>query len=257
MIYKTLDIKDYRNGLLKDYISQSTLKARDDDDDFGFKNSWVGSVVHRILELGDKHIKSIRAEFVNQEAVDGLANERLKADRDPEHLFDNCITMATSVLRDIDIFDDIKSAYYDKSSMREVSMTTEYAGLKMKCRPDFISADGSLVIDWKTTSDIENFERSIWKYMYDVQAYFYSMVTCENFSDPFAEEKILPQFMFFVVDKKRFKTGVYRMSPESMETGHKRLDSAIVKYKQYKAGEIWTATDNEIKTVNPPRYLEV
>lgn len=249
MIHVGMSMEEYRNGVLKDYISQSKLKACGAEDNVGFMNSWVGSVVHKFMEIGMENLPKVYNEFVTDYNRAQFADQRLKADRDIESKFVECQKMAESLHMDMHHVKEIEDAYHDKKSMSEVSITFDYADLKMKCRPDLISADMSVIVDWKTTSDIAEFERSVWKYLYDVQAFFYSRAVSEH---SMGES---PSFYFVCVDKNTYQTGVYKMSSGALLTGNERLDKLIVKYKKHLAGVRETATENGVYTINIPRWM--
>jgi hypothetical protein len=53
--------------------------------------------------------------------------------------------------------------------------TDATTGLQCKCRPDWISEDGGILVDLKTTEDASprEFQRSIAKWRYHVQAGWY------------------------------------------------------------------------------------
>ena len=51
---------------------------------------------------------------------------------------------------------------------------TELCGLKWKGKADVVNHDDGLVIDLKTTKDINRFRSSAFRYNYDSQAYIYS-----------------------------------------------------------------------------------
>ena len=70
----------------------------------------------------------------------------------------------------------------------EVPMITELFGNKWKGKADIVNHEEKLIIDLKTTADIEKFQWSANKYNYDSQAYIYSKL--------FGYE-----FLFIVIDK--------------------------------------------------------
>lgn len=251
MIYRDMTMEDYRNGSLKDYISQSKLKACGAEDSVGFVNSWVGSVVHKFMEVGMDRIDVVFAEFMTDSYRAQFADQKYKADRDMDLKFVDAKKMAESIHMDLHHVKELENVYHDTATLREASVTFTYDGLPMKCRPDMVSADMSIIVDWKTTSDIAEFERSIWKYMYDVQAFFYSTALAEHSMDPLT----LPQFYFVCVDKNTFKTGVYKMSSDAYAVGEVRLKKLIRDYRIYLSGERRTATENGVFEIKPPRWM--
>ena len=88
--------------------------------------------------------------------------------------------------------------------------------LEIKCRPDFILDDYSLIIDLKTTLDAspKGFQRSLVNYQYFVQAAWYlDVVEMETGRRPEA-------FVFVAVEKQRpFNVGVYCADEQMIQVG--------------------------------------
>jgi hypothetical protein len=83
----------------------------------------------------------------------------------------------------------------------EVPMVTELFNNKWKGKADIVNHDEKLIIDLKTTADIEKFHWSASKYNYDSQAYIYSKL--------FGYE-----FLFIVIDKNTHQIGMFDCSPK-------------------------------------------
>ena len=77
----------------------------------------------------------------------------------------------------------------------------ELEGQMWKGKADIVNHDEKLIIDLKTTADLQKFRYSASKYNYDSQAYIYSSL--------FGYE-----FMFIVIDKKTHQIGIYDCSPK-------------------------------------------
>ena len=86
-----------------------------------------------------------------------------------------------------------------------------------KGKADIINHDEKLIIDLKTTSDINAFKRSSYKYNYDSQAYIYSKL--------FGYE-----MLFIVVDKDTHQIGIFDCSPEFYERGADKVERANAAY---------------------------
>ena len=99
----------------------------------------------------------------------------------------------------------------------EVPMITELFGNKWKGKADIVNHDEKLVIDLKTTADIEKFQWSASKYNYDSQAYIYSKL--------FGYE-----FLFIAIDKNTHKIGVFDCSPQFYERGEEKVRKASEAY---------------------------
>ena len=86
-----------------------------------------------------------------------------------------------------------------------------------KGKADIINHDEKLVIDLKTTADIDKFQWSASKYNYDSQAYIYSKL--------FGYE-----FLFIVIDKNTHQIGMFDCSPQFYERGEDKVRKASEAY---------------------------
>ena len=94
---------------------------------------------------------------------------------------------------------------------------TELFGNKWKGKADIVNHDEKLVIDLKTTADINKFQYSANKYNYDSQAYIYSKL--------FGYE-----FLFIVIDKTTHQIGMFDCSPKFYERGEDKVRRASEAY---------------------------
>ena len=99
----------------------------------------------------------------------------------------------------------------------EVPMITELFGNKWKGKADIVNHNEKLIIDLKTTADIEKFQWSANKYNYDSQAYIYSKL--------FGYE-----FLFIVIDKNSHQIGMFDCSPQFYERGEDKVRKASEAY---------------------------
>jgi len=99
----------------------------------------------------------------------------------------------------------------------EVPMITELFGNQWKGKADIVNHEEKLVIDLKTTADIEKFKWSASKYNYDSQAYIYSKL--------FGYE-----MLFIVIDKATHNIGMFDCSPEFYERGEDKVRRAAEAY---------------------------
>ena len=99
----------------------------------------------------------------------------------------------------------------------EVPMITELFGNKWKGKADIINHEEKLIIDLKTTSDIEKFKWSANKFNYDSQAYIYSKL--------FGYE-----MLFIVIDKNTHQIGMFDCSPQFYERGEDKVRKASEAY---------------------------
>ena len=99
----------------------------------------------------------------------------------------------------------------------EVPMITELFGQTWKGKADIVNHNEKLVIDLKTTADIQKFQYSANKYNYDSQAYIYSKL--------FGYE-----FLFIVIDKTTHQIGMFDCSPQFYERGEDKVRRASEAY---------------------------
>jgi len=90
-------------------------------------------------------------------------------------------------------------------------------GNMWKGKADIVNHEESLIIDLKTTADIDKFQWSASKYNYDSQAYIYSKL--------FGYE-----FLFIVIDKSTHQIGMFDCSPEFYERGEDKVRRASEAY---------------------------
>ena len=102
--------------------------------------------------------------------------------------------MSNDICRDLILGSD-----FERSVDYEVPMITELFGNKWKGKADIVNHDEKLIIDLKTTADIDKFQWSANKYNYDSQAYIYSKL--------FGYE-----FLFIVIDKNSHQIGMFDCS---------------------------------------------
>ena len=99
----------------------------------------------------------------------------------------------------------------------EVPMITELFGNQWKGKADIVNHNEKLIIDLKTTADINKFQYSANKYNYDSQAYIYSKL--------FGYE-----FLFIVIDKSTHQIGMFDCSPQFYERGEDKVRRASEAY---------------------------
>ena len=99
----------------------------------------------------------------------------------------------------------------------EVPGVTEIHGNMWKGKADIINHNEQLVIDLKTTSDLDKFRWSASKFNYDSQAYIYSNL--------FGYE-----MLFMVIDKETLQIGLFDCSPDFYKTGEDKVRKATDAY---------------------------
>lgn len=91
-------------------------------------------------------------------------------------------------------------------------------GQWFKGKADVINHDAKLIIDLKTTSNIDGFENSANKFGYDSQAFIY-------------RELFGYDMVFLTFCKKTMRVGFFDCSPEFYERGREKVVDAVYSYK--------------------------
>jgi hypothetical protein len=99
----------------------------------------------------------------------------------------------------------------------EVPNIIDLYGNTWKGKADIVNHDEKLIVDLKTTSNINSFKSSAFKYNYDSQAYIYSQM--------FGYE-----FCFIVIDKITLQIGIFDCSPEFYQSGAVKVEQASATY---------------------------
>ena len=126
--------------------------------------------------------------------------------------------MANDICRDLILPGNLYQEAHDAGDVEyEKPMVTELFGNKWKGKADIVNHNEKLIIDLKTTADIEKFQWSASKYNYDSQAYIYSKL--------FGYE-----MLFIVIDKTTHQIGMFDCSPKFYEKGEDKVRKASEAY---------------------------
>jgi exodeoxyribonuclease VIII len=125
-------------------------------------------------------------------------------------------------------------------------------GLQCKCRPDWLTDDGSLIIDLKTTEDASpaGFRKSIAAYRYHVQAAHY-LTGVER-----ATGRRPEQFIFICVEKKApFCTAVYAADAQMVEIGSEIAARDLDVLATCKQAGAWPGYSDQIESISLPPWM--
>ena len=103
---------------------------------------------------------------------------------------------------------------YEKPNIKKIE------GEMWKGKADIINHEERLVVDLKTTNDIQKFKWSASKYNYDSQAYIYS-------------ELFGYEMVFIVIDKTTHQIGLFDCSAEFYAKGRDKVQRAVEAYKLF------------------------
>jgi len=102
----------------------------------------------------------------------------------------------------------------------EVPGIIDLFGNMWKGKADILNHEEKLIIDLKTTSNLQDFKWSAKKYNYDSQAYIYSKI--------FGYEMV-----FLVIDKNTQQIGIFDCSPEFYNKGEDKVKQASESYDMF------------------------
>ena len=136
-----------------------------------------------------------------------------------QHEVDKIELMREAVM-DNKICGDLVMGTNGKLNNFEVPSVTEIMGNMWKGKADIINHDEKLIIDLKTTSDIDKFRWSASKFNYDSQAYIYRLLFGYD-------------MLFMVIDKETLQIGLFDCSGDFYKSGMDKVRKATDAYELF------------------------
>ena len=130
--------------------------------------------------------------------------------------------------------------------------TEPETGLEVRCRPDFMLDDGSLIVDLKTTTDAspKGFQKSLVNFRYYVQAAWYLDVV------ELATGKRPDGFLFIAVEKQRpFGVGVYVADEEMIKLGREHAMEDLRNIAKWKAEDSYPGYSDRAEMISLPKWM--
>ena len=130
--------------------------------------------------------------------------------------------------------------------------TDAATGLECKCRPDWLTDDGRLLVDLKTTEDASarGFAKSIAQWRYHVQASWY-LDGVEQATGTRPE-----QFLFLCVEKKApYAVAVYAADAEMIAAGAQTAARDLDVLATCKAANAWPGYSDQIEPISLPPWM--
>ena len=130
--------------------------------------------------------------------------------------------------------------------------TDAATGLECKCRPDWLTDDGRIIVDLKTTEDASpgGFRKSISAWRYHVQSAWY-LDGLEN-----ATGRRPEQFIFICVEKKPpHCVAVYAASTQMIEVGALTAETDLARIAMCIESNDWPSYSNQIETIDLPPWM--
>ncbi len=215
------DDEEYYNGIGREFLSNSDIKILQTTPDKllapreNHVNFMIGKYLHTaILEPNKlKNFKIIESSTRNTKKYKELSEGEICL---LQHEVDKIELMIDKIEKNKYFAELITgiNVEYERPNIMEID------GLWWKCKADVVNNDDKVIIDLKTTSDINKFRYSCNAYNYDSQAYIYSSM--------FGYE-----FLFMVIDKSTLKTAIFDCSSEFYESGQRKVKEASEIYKLF------------------------
>ena len=216
------DDNEYYSGIGKNYLSNSDIGALlNNPMQFGKDKEktpamLAGSYFHTFILEPDKLKNfvavdcSTRTTNMYKEALVMNNTDILLLQKE----IDDCERMAKAVMGNLTFYDMIR----DTANKYEVPAIGEIGGIQWKGKSDIVGED--ILIDLKTTGNLDDFRFSSRKYNYDSQAYIYNQL----FGKP---------MVFIAVEKDSCRTGLFECSDEFLDRGREKVYKAIEVYQKF------------------------
>jgi hypothetical protein len=216
------DDREYYGGVGKNYLSNSDIgtllnnpklfgKEREDNKAF-----MEGRYFHQLI-LEPEKAKEVM--FVDA----STRTTKIYKDYCEEHKLDFCLlqkekeeveSLVGIMKANISFYEEI----FREGNQFEIPAVAEIQGMMWKGKADIVTDE--IIIDLKTTSDIDKFRWNAKKYNYDSQCYIYQQL----FGKP---------LVFFVIDKVTGVLGVFRPTEEFVTGGEYKVKRAIEVFRKY------------------------
>ena len=210
----------------------------------------VGSIVHKLVLEPEKFDDEYHPCQLDRRTKEGkaLAAELEQSGRQPITLADYD---AARAMRDSIMSHPVAGELLSLPGDSEVSLFGEISGVQMKGRADRITANRSLIIDLKTTSDGSQkaTQRSVMTYGYHRQEALYtSLMACNGHSTA---------FMFVSVETSRpYVVSVYELDAELVNRGMESVLDGIEIFKRCKESGRWPGYSDQVMRIAAPSWMQ-
>jgi len=216
------DDSEYYGGVGKQYLSNSDIGtllsnpklfgvSRPNNKSFAegryFHQSLIEpekAVLTKFVEASSRNT-NIYKDFVRENSIPFCM---LKEEKDAID------ALVSTIKSNIYFFDEI----YKDGNLYEEPAVGEIKGMMWKGKADIITDE--MIIDLKTTGDIQKFKYSAKSYNYDSQCYIYQQL----FGKP---------LVFFVADKTTHQLGVFRPTEDFIKSGEAKVEKAIEVFNKF------------------------
>jgi len=161
---------------------------------------------HKIDELTIVDVATKAGKAYKEAKEQGLEVYTTKEIKDAERLADA-------------ILKNDEAVHYMSKAQFEIPEIAMIDGIPFRAKADILK--DNMVVDFKTTSGLNEFRYSADPYSYDLQAYLYR----EMFN--------VDEFVFVCIDKGSLDIGIFECSDEFYEKGKRKLEQGIANYKYF------------------------
>jgi len=215
---------EYYSGVGKNYLSNSDISAllynpmQFGKDKEKTPAMLAGSYFHASILEPEKVVNfpkveaSTRTTNIYKEAIASHGVDMLLLQKEA----DDVDRMVKALLSNFTFYDMIR----DAGNRYEQPAIGEIGGILWKGKADIDSDNYDIVMDLKSTGNLDDFKYSARKYNYDSQAYIYNQLFHKR-------------MVFIAVEKETCRTGLFECSDEFLDKGREKVYKAIEVYQKF------------------------
>jgi len=219
----------------------------------GEKKFDIGDAGHSLLLEGIDSVAVIEADdWRTKDAKEQRENAR-KNGLTPllRHQYDSALEMVLRAERQIENCKELGITNLREEGKSELSYFWQEDGIWLKIRPDWISKDHKIILDYKTTStnvNPEDIARFIVSMAYDIQDALYTRGVR-------AIDGIDPKFIFMFQEiEEPYLCSFIGLPPDFMEMGKSKCDYGIFLWRECLSTNKWPGYPNRVCWVDRPEW---
>jgi len=213
----------------------------------------LGKAGHEILLEGGENIQVIEAQDWRKKDTQEAREIALKEGKSPllTKQYQQAVDMVSVAEKAIRECKELGITNLRSDGDAELSYIWQEGETWLRVRPDWISKDRKLILDYKTTDASAN--PSDWTRMavnmgYDIQTALYLRGVD-------ALEKSTPKFVFLVQETDEpYLCSFIGLSPEFLEMGKSKVDYGIFLWRQCMDKDDWPGYPDKVCWINPPAW---
>jgi hypothetical protein len=223
---------------------------KNDDGDGKFD---VGTAAHELLLEGTFNVTVVEADDWRTKAAKEARDLAKKEGKTPllRHQYEDAIKMVESAIQQINGCPELQIESLENQGDSELSYIWQEDGLWLKVRPDWISKDKKLILDYKTTGQSANpsdIARHIVSMGYDIQNALY----CRGVK---AIEKTDPKFIFiFQETEEPYLCSFVGLPPDFLAMATQKVEYGIFLWGNCLSKNEWPGYPNQVAWVEPPPW---